>query len=140
VARWVWTLGIWAFANPAWTMEVSEAWVRATVPGQTVAAAYLTLRSPTSVQLVAVRSEIARRVEIHSSNMDEGTMRMRQMKSLAIPAGQSVTLTPMGTHLMLMDLRAPLKAGTQVLLELVIEEKGKRTTFKTNAVVKPLTE
>jgi copper(I)-binding protein len=41
---------------------------------------------------------------------------------------------------MLMDLRAPLKAGTQVLLELVIEEKGKRTTFKTNAVVKPLTE
>jgi copper(I)-binding protein len=42
--------------------------------------------------------------------MNNGVMTMRPMKNgLSISAGQSVTLAPGGYHIMMMDLKVPLK-------------------------------
>lgn len=137
VTRWL--AGLLCLASGvslAQGVEVSQAWARATAPGQTVGAVYLTLKSRRAAKLIEVRSPVAERVEIHASSMEDGTMRMRMLEALPLSAGETVTLAPMGTHLMLIDLKSPLKAGGAVPLELVIQEKGRRRTLHIKAVVR----
>ncbi|MFN0316528.1 MAG: copper chaperone PCu(A)C [Burkholderiales bacterium] len=133
-------LGALLLAPSAVAVEITGAWARATAPGQSAGAAYLTITSPKRMRLVAVKSALAGRVEIHSTQMGDGVMRMRRLESLDIPAGQTVLLAPMATHLMLMDLKAPLAAGDQVPLELVFRDKRKKTTVKVSAQVRAITQ
>lgn len=106
-----------AIAAP--NLEVRDAWVHATVPGQPVAGAYLTLKSRLPGRLISARSEVARVVEIHQMSLNDGVMRMRRLASLDLPAGHEVQLAPGGIHLMLLDLQRPLLAGEQIELDLV---------------------
>lgn len=103
-------------------VSISNAWVRASVPGQSVGAAYLTFRSPQHASLVYVETERAGTVEMHSMRMENGVMKMRQIEALSIPAGQTVALAPGGLHLMLFELSAPFKAGEQVKFRLCFKD------------------
>jgi hypothetical protein len=70
--------------------------------------------------------------------MDGTVMRMRQVSAIELPAGKPVELKPGGLHLMLMGLKAPLKAGDTVAFTLVVEGRdGKRETLLVKAPVKP---
>jgi copper(I)-binding protein len=75
-------------------------------------------------RLVAATSPVCGRVEIHEMADDNGVMKMRPVVDLAIPAEGSVELKPHSYHLMLMDLSAPLKAGTKFPLTLSFEKAG----------------
>lgn len=130
----------WLWTTPVQAVEISGAWARASVPGAQVGAAYLTLRSPVKARLVAVSSPACARVEMHASGMEDGVMRMRQLEAVELPAGQTVEFKPMGAHLMLMGLKAPLKAGERIILDLVVQTGGKRRKLTTVADIKPLTE
>ena len=68
------------------------------------------------------------------------SMKMRALpKGLDLPAGKTVELKPGGYHVMLMDLKAPLKAGESVDISLVVEGKdGKKETIALKAPVKEL--
>lgn len=105
-------------------VEVRDAWAAATRPGQDVGAAYMTLKSTVDATLLGVSSPVADSVEIHRMWMDHGVMKMRMMKSLALPAGKSVKLEPGGLHLMLFDLKKPLTAGETLELTLTLKDKG----------------
>ena len=65
--------------------------------------------------------------EMHEMAMDGSVMRMRQVDAIDLPAGQAVELKPGGLHIMLMDLKAPLKAGDTVPLTLRFEKAGEHT-------------
>src|SRR3954471_10613357 len=78
----------------AQSVKVSNAWVRATAPGQKTAGAYVELTSPTAAALVAAGSPAAGRVELHTMSMDGGIMRMRQVPRIELPAGETVRLGP----------------------------------------------
>lgn len=118
-------LGLLSFGPVAWAdVQVSDAWAWATLPGQTVGAVYMQVRSNAPARLVAVRSPAARAAEVHQMNNDGGVMRMRRVDSLDLPAGKTVVFEPGGYHVMLTDVVRPLKAGQRVALTLVIEEKG----------------
>jgi len=107
---------------------ISDAWARATAPGQTVGAAYMTLTSPADSTLVYVESSIADSAEIHSMTMKNDVMIMRMLEELPLKAGKPEKLAPGGFHLMLFDLKAPLKAGETVMLTLCFkDEKGNIT-------------
>jgi hypothetical protein len=56
--------------------------------------------------------------------MEGDVMRMREIGSLELPAGKTVTLAPGGYHLMLMDLKSPLKAGDTIPIKLRFERAG----------------
>ena len=102
-------------------LEVSDAWARATPPGASAGAAYLTLhnRSKSPVSLISLESEAAKAVEIHEMSLRDGQMRMRSLEGEQIIApGTSLSLKPGGLHLMLMGLKAPLRAGTSLELSL----------------------
>jgi len=60
--------------------------------------------------------------------VNNGVMTMRSLdKGLAIEPGKTVKLAPGGYHLMLMDLKTPLKQGDKVPLTLEFEKAGKVT-------------
>ncbi|MDR2876131.1 MAG: copper chaperone PCu(A)C [Methylobacillus sp.] len=118
-------------------LEISHAWARATAPGQTVGAAYMELKSATDLTLVAAESTIAASVDIHTMSMKNGVMEMRMLKALELPANQTVKLEPGGMHLMLNDLKQPLKPGEIIPVTLTLKDKsGQTTTLKVDLPVK----
>jgi copper(I)-binding protein len=121
-------------------VSVSDPWVRATVPQQKVAGAFLQLKSAKPAKLVGVKTPVAGRVELHQMAMEGQTMRMRAVEAIDLPAGQTVNLASGGYHVMLFDLQRQLKEGEQVPLTLtVVDAAGKRETVAVSAPVRPLT-
>lgn len=113
---------------------VANAWVRATVPQQKSTGAFMQIKSPTDVKLVSVSTPAAGVAEVHEMAMDGDVMRMRPVTALAVSAGKPVELKPGGYHVMLMDLKAPLKTGDAVPLTLVFEGADKsRSTVTVQA-------
>lgn len=102
----------------AQTVEVSNAWVRATVPGQSGTGAFMNLSAPDGARLVGVSSPVAGVAEVHEMKMEGDIMKMRALPTLELPAGKTVQLKPGGYHLMLMDLKQPLPKGSSVPLTL----------------------
>jgi copper(I)-binding protein len=121
-------------------VTVGEPWVRATVAAQKATGAFMTLTSAQPVKLVGVSSPAAGAVEVHEMKMVDDMMKMRQMQTLDLPAGQPVKLAPGGYHLMLLELKQPLKDGDKVPLTLEFEDAKKvRSKVVVDAPVKPLT-
>lgn len=127
-----------AFAADAPSVKVANAWARATVPGQNTGAVYVELTSDRNAALVAAGSPLAGSVELHSMTTEGGVMRMRQVPRVELPAGQTVKLAPNGVHLMLVDLRQPLKAGDKLPLVLSVQPPSgmSLTTLKIEALVR----
>lgn len=118
-------------------LKVSDAWARASAPGQQVGAAYMTLESAYDLVVAKVESPMAGSVEIHKMSMKDGIMRMRMMESLPLTAGHPFKLEPGGFHLMLFDLKEPLKAGATVPFNLQLKDsQGRLTTLEISLPVK----
>lgn len=117
---------------------VAEPWVRSTVAGQKATGAFLQITSAAGGRLVSASSPVAGVVEIHEMAMEGNVMKMRALpKGLDLPAGKAVALKPGGLHVMLMDLKQPLKAGDTVPLSLVVEgAANKRETIEVKATVR----
>lgn len=95
-------------------ITVSGAFVRATPKGAQSAGGYLTISNAGSaaVTFTGASSEAASAVDIHSMAMNGDVMEMKPVEGgLAVPAGGSVTLDPMGYHLMLTGMEQPFVEG-----------------------------
>ena len=133
------TLVTASFAAFAQT-TVQDPWVRGTVAQQKATGMFARITSAQGGKLVSVSSPVAGVVEVHEMAMEGNVMKMRAMPSLDLPAGKAVELKPGGYHVMLMDLKAPLKEGETVPLTMVVEGKdGKRESIEVKAPVRPLT-
>ena len=130
-----------AASVPAWAqVEVKSAWVRGTVAAQKTTGAYMELKSAKDGSLVGVESPVAGFAEVHEMTMDKNVMRMRAIPKLGLPAGKTVELKPGGVHVMLIDLKKPLKKGDSVPLKLKIENKDKTvSTVEVKAEVREAT-
>ncbi|WP_419184931.1 copper chaperone PCu(A)C [Thiobacillus denitrificans] len=119
----------------AWaaTISVSDAWARATMPGQKVSGAYMRIQSDADARLVSASSPAVPRVEMHEMRMDGDVMRMREVKAIDLPKGKTVSLEPGGFHIMLMNLPQPIAAGDVIPLILTVESGGKRQTVEVKA-------
>lgn len=129
------------FANQALAgdIKVSNAWARATAPGQEVGSVGLHISSKQNAYLIAVSSPMAESAEIHTMTMEEGIMRMRQLENLELRANHEITLGPGSDHLMLFGLKHPLKAGEQIPLTLTFQFADKHTEqIKISARIEPL--
>ncbi|MNM02075.1 hypothetical protein D3C81_120210 [compost metagenome] len=120
-------------------VQITDPWVRATVPQQKATGAFMQITAPKAMRLLEVRSSVAGVAEIHEMSMADNMMRMRQVKEIALPAGKAVELKPGGYHVMLLDLKGQVKAGDKIPLTLVLEGEDKhRETIEVNAVGRPL--
>ena len=99
-----------------------EAWSRAT-PGTVRTAAVfgtLTNQSRHAVSVQPIGTDIADRIMVHDTVLEDGMMRMRHQSALRLDAGESLILKPGGLHLMLTGLHAPVKKGEQFEVTLAI--------------------
>ena len=111
-------------------LVISQPWSRATPGGAKIGGGYVTIENKGSApdRLMSASGDFAGRVEIHEMAIKDGVMTMRQLdKGLVIEPGKTVKLAPGGYHLMLMDLKAPLKQGDRLPVTLEFEKAGKVT-------------
>jgi len=130
-----------AASASAQQVDVAGAWARATVTGQSASAAYMDLTANENATLLGVSSPLATVVEVHEMIMDNGVMKMRARPRLDLPAGKTVVLKPGSYHIMLMELKQPLRKGDLVPLTLKIEGNDKKLNtleVKVNAEVREL--
>ena len=121
-------------------VTIKEPWVRGTVQGQRATGAFMQLTAKESASLVAVESPVAGSVEIHEMKMENDVMKMRPIAKLDLPAGRAVEMKPGGYHVMLMDLKQPLKKGEAVPIRLRFEDRDKKVrTIEIKAEVRDLT-
>ncbi len=111
-------------------LEFEDAWVRALPPFQPNTAAYLTLvnRGEVAVAIVGASSNVAEKVELHTTRKVDGLMRMEQLQGLAVAPGERVILAPGGTHLMLLGLAYMPAPGDDVQLCLQLATGGEVCT------------
>lgn len=109
-------------------VAVIDAWARASVPGQSVGAAYMTFISADDSTFIRAETPIASSVEIHSMTMDNGVMKMRMLPEMPLKAGKEEKLAPGGFHLMLFDLKKQLKAGEKIDLTLTFRDSSGKVT------------
>ncbi len=114
-------------------VTVSDAWARATMPGQKVSGAYMQIQSDVDARLLGASSPAVPRVEVHEMKMDGDVMRMREVQAIELPKGRTVSLEPGGFHIMLMNLPKPIAAGDVIPLTLVVESGGKRQNVEVQA-------
>ena len=110
---------------------ITDNWVRATAEGQDVGAAYMTITSASDTSLVKVESSASDSIEIHSMSMENGIMKMRMLEQLDLKAKTPNKLTPGGFHLMLFDLKKPLKAGETVSFSLHFKNQAGKEILAT---------
>jgi copper(I)-binding protein len=111
------------FAAPP--VAITAAWARATPPGVTTAAAYLTVTNDGPAdRLLGAESPAARQVLLHTEVEEHGMQHMRQLDSLQVPAHGNVELAPGRMHLMLVGIAAPLKPDTTIKVTLRFEKAG----------------
>ncbi len=110
------------------SLTIAHPYARATVVGQTSGGAFLSVvNQGADDALISASGDVAAEVELHSMAMEGNVMKMRQIDRLALPAGKTVQLSPGGYHLMLLGLKAPLKAGDSFPLTLKFEKAGEVT-------------
>src|SRR5271154_2028848 len=109
-------------------LVITQAWSRATPGGAKIGGGYLTIENKGSSpdRLIGGSADVAGKVEGHEMAMNNGVMTMRPLdKGLTIEPGKTVKLAPSGYHLMIMDLKSPLKQGGKVPVTLEFEKAGK---------------
>lgn len=119
--------------------RVEGAWVRFAVPGQQGTGAFMRITASRPMTLVGVSSPVAGTAEVHEMKMEGQVMKMRPVAQLELPAGRTVELKPGGYHVMLMELKQPLKPGSSVPLDLVFRDAaGTQRTLHLEAPVAAL--
>ena len=107
-------------ADPA--INIKDAWVRTTVPGQKATGAFMKITATEGTRLVGASTPVAGVAEVHVMKMDGDVMQMRALPGLELPAGKTVELKPGGYHVMLMDLKAALPKDSTVPLTLLFKD------------------
>ncbi len=117
-----------AAQDAASSVSVTDPYVRAVAPGQKSSAAFMKIENASAADhaIVSADSATANIVELHTHVKEDGMMKMRQIESIAIPAGGKTELKPGGLHVMLIDLKQALQEGETVSVTLVFEDGSRK--------------
>lgn len=110
-------------------VRIQHPFATPSAPGATQGAAYFVQienRGKSADRLVRATTAVAERVEFHATTVDASQVaRMRALDAVELPAGSTLQMKPgSGTHLMLIGLKRPLKAGESFRMTLEFERGG----------------
>lgn len=131
-----------AVAAPACAadLSVSDGWSRPVAAGAS-AAGYMVIVNPgpDADVLLSAASPAASRVELHSSGVVDGVMRMRPLAGgKVVPAKGSAVFRPMGDHLMLIGMKRASQAGDRIPVTLTFAKAGVvQTRLEVRATARP---
>lgn len=111
-------------AGTADNITVVDPYVRMAPPGAMATAAFMVLKNSggKDAKLVKAESGVAKVTELHTHLNEGGVMKMRQVPAIDIKAKGEAALQPGGLHVMMIDLKAPLKDGDKVAITLGFED------------------
>tara|TARA_Y100001960_G_C14505699_1_gene743895 strand:- start:322 stop:825 length:504 start_codon:yes stop_codon:yes gene_type:complete len=112
-------------------ITISDPWARYSFAEAKSAAAYMTVKNQSGrmEHLIAVRSSIAQKVELHQTKSQNGILKMSLVNKLDIPAGKTIMLKPGGLHVMFFGLKKPIEEGATFPLTLEFSKAGKVTVM-----------
>lgn len=128
------TSRVWAHDFKAGDLRIDHPYATPSRPALSTGAVYFrhirnTGRGPD--RLLSASTPVAARVQIHRIQLVQGAqgevMQMRAVPALDLPAGATVAMkhgSTDGHHLMLLDLKAPLKDGDRFPVTLTFEKAG----------------
>ncbi|PGH44393.1 hypothetical protein COO58_08105 [Micromonospora sp. WMMA1996] len=120
----------------AGVLGIRDPWVKAADKGMTAAFGTLVNDGDADLTITGAATEVSP-MELHEMAMKDGKMVMQAKPGgIVIKARSSATLEPGGDHLMLMNLKQPVKAGDELSFTLTFAD-GRTQTF--TAVAKPFT-
>ncbi|MEP3333111.1 copper chaperone PCu(A)C [Sedimentitalea sp.] len=108
-------------------LTLKGAFIRATLPRSPTGAAYVTITNDGSTddRLMSVTTPVGDRAVLHEMVEENDIMPMRTLSDgLSIPVGETVSLVPGVTHIMIYGLDAPLVMGQTIDLSLTFETAG----------------
>ena len=93
--------------------SIKSPWVREAPPVVKTHAGYLVISNSSDhpIQLMGVSSPQYKMAELHLSKVEGGVATMIKQRQITIPAKGEIEMKPGGFHIMLMQPKAPLKAG-----------------------------
>ena len=117
------------FAAAADDIVVHDPYIRLAPPNAPASAAFMVLHNKGGhdVRLLKADNPLARATELHTHIDDGGVMRMRPVAAIEIKAGGEAVLKPGGMHIMLIDLKAPLKEGDLVPMTLGFDDGSSKS-------------
>ncbi len=117
------------------SVHITEAWAPPSLKGVKNGVAFVTIANDADQPdtLTGAETPSAASAELHTHEMQGDVMQMRAVKSITIPANETVAMQPGGLHIMLLQLNHELKEGDTVPLILHFEHTG---DIKTEAKVR----
>lgn len=111
------------------TLKIERPWARETPRMARAGGAFMIIENAGAAvdRLLGASSPVAARTEVHMVIQDGDVMRMREVPALELAPQSRTELKPGGYHVMLMELKAPLKAGDRFPLTLNFEKAGPLT-------------
>ena len=108
---------------------IKDAWVQEGPPSQKITAAFMLIENHNAVEiaLLSAVTDVARVVELHKMELEDGMMNMRKVDSINVPAGGMIELKPGGYHLMVIGLNKELKEGEDVKVTLRFSKDIRKT-------------
>ncbi len=122
VAGLLFSLG--ALAGSADQISVHDPYVRLAPPNAPATGAFMVIRNEGAqdVKLVKADNPASKVTELHNHINEGGVMKMRPVQSVDIKAGGEAVLKPGSLHVMLIDLKAPMKEGDVVPITLTFDD------------------
>lgn len=104
-------------------LTVSDSWMRQPIAGRDMSSAYVTIENSGTADdaLISARSDMAARIEIHTTKMENGIASMKKMETAPVPMKQGLVMAPGGAHLMLFGLKKDFQAGEEIYMSLAFE-------------------
>ena len=108
------------------SLKIENPQARSTVPAQKMSGGFMKIENDGTAadKLISASSSVSKSMELHTMSMDNNVMRMREVKSIDLPAKSKVELRPGGLHLMFIDLNKQLNAGEIIPVKLKFEKAG----------------
>lgn len=127
VASLLFSLG--ALAATADQVSVANPYVRLAPPGAPTTGAFMVIRNggDKDIKVLKADNPASKFTELHTHLNEGGVMKMRQVPGIDIKAKGEAVLQPGGLHVMLIDLKAPLKEGDVVPITLSFDDGSSKT-------------
>jgi len=125
-------------AGAADNVSVQEPYVRQAPPNAPATGAFMVIKNngDKDIKLIKVDNPASKATELHTHLNEGGVMKMRPVPGIEIKAKGEAVLKPGGLHVMMIDLKAPMKEGDVVPMTLTFDDgSSKQVDAK---VVRPM--
>lgn len=113
-----------AFAGGADNLSVQEPYIRLAPPNAPATGAFMVIRNngDKDVKVLKADNPVSRVTELHTHLNEDGVMKMRPVAAIDVKAKGETVLKPGGLHVMMIDLKAPMKEGDVVPITLTLDD------------------